>query len=141
MLCPKPYFRKRGWTMFWKKMTLFKLFGFEIRIDLSWLIIAVFITWARASGVFPYYIKGLPPKIYWLMALGGAFGFFSSIVIHEFAHSLIARRAGLPIHGITLFIFGGVAEMGDEPRSAKTEFFMAIAGPLASIVLGMGLFA
>lgn len=67
-------------------------------------------------------------------------GLFASIMIHEFSHSLVARRHGLPMKGITLFIFGGVAEMGDEPADAKTEFRMAIAGPIASVILGAVLY-
>ncbi len=70
------------------------------------------------------------------MGAAGALGLFLSIVFHEFWHSVIARHFGLPMKGITLFIFGGVAEMDDEPPNAKTEFLMAIAGPLSSLVLG-----
>jgi len=73
------------------------------------------------------------------MGIASALGLFGSIVVHELSHSLVARRRGLPMKGITLFIFGGVAEMGEEPSSAKTEFLMAIAGPIASILLGTGL--
>jgi Zn-dependent protease len=70
------------------------------------------------------------------MGIVGALGLFTSIVVHEFSHSLVARRFGLPMKGITLFIFGGVAEMEKEPPTAKAEFFMAIAGPAASVILG-----
>ena len=73
------------------------------------------------------------------MGVAGAVGLFLSIVFHEFWHSVIARHFGLPMKGITLFIFGGVAEMEDEPPNAKTELLMAIAGPISSVVLG-GLF-
>jgi Zn-dependent protease len=69
------------------------------------------------------------------MGVAGAIGVFFSIVFHEFSHSIVARHYGLPIRGITLFIFGGVAEMEDEPPSAKSEFLMAVAGPIASFVL------
>jgi Zn-dependent protease/CBS domain-containing protein len=123
--------------MFGKRITLFKLLGFEVRIDVSWLIIAVLITWSLARSVFPSYFKGLPVITYWGMGILGALGLFLSVIIHEFAHSLIARRFGLPIKGITLFIFGGVAEMEKEPPSAKAEFFMAIAGPATSVLLGL----
>ena len=73
------------------------------------------------------------------MGIVGALGLFFSVIVHEFAHSLVARRFGLHMKGITLFIFGGVAEMADEPPSARAEFFMAIAGPATSIVLGLAL--
>jgi Zn-dependent protease len=122
--------------MFGKRLTLFRLLGFEVRIDLSWLIVALLVTWSLAKGLFPSYYEGLAPATYWWMGVVGALFFFFSILFHEFCHSLVARRFGLPMRGITLFIFGGVAEMGDEPPSPKAEFLMAIAGPLSSIVLG-----
>lgn len=123
--------------MFGRRITLFKLFGFEVRLDASWLIIALLITWSLAVGFFPSHYPNLPARDYWAMAIVAAFGLFGSIVVHEFSHSLVARRYGLPMKGITLFIFGGVAEMSDEPPNAKTEFLMAIAGPLASIAIGI----
>jgi Zn-dependent protease/predicted transcriptional regulator len=70
------------------------------------------------------------------MGIIGTLGLFLSVVIHEFSHSLVARRLGLPMKGITLFLFGGVAEMTEEPPNARTEFLMALAGPVASLLLG-----
>ncbi len=122
--------------MFGSRMKLFKLLGFEVRIDASWIIIAVLITWSLASGLFPYMYPHLPPGTYWFMGVVGALGLFASIVAHEFCHSLVARRFGMQMKGITLFIFGGVAEMGDEPPTAKAEFAMAIVGPLSSLAIG-----
>jgi Zn-dependent protease/CBS domain-containing protein len=124
--------------MFGKGITLVKLFGFEVKIDLSWLILGFLIVWTLAQGLFPSTYKGLPTRTYWLMGVAAAFGLLFSIVFHELWHSLIARRFGLPMRGITLFIFGGVAEMTDEPRSPKVEFLMAVAGPISSIVIGLG---
>lgn len=126
--------------MFGKGITLFRLFGFRVKIDLSWLILGFLITWTLAQGLFPYLYKGLQPTTYWIMGIAGAVGLLFSIVFHELWHSLIARRFGLPMRGITLFIFGGVAEMTKEPPSPKAEFFMAIAGPISSVVLSGGLF-
>jgi Zn-dependent protease len=123
--------------MFGKRITLFKLLGFEVHIDLSWFIIALLVTWSLAKGLFPSYYQNLAPATYLWMGLCGAAGLFFSIVFHELCHSLVARRFGLPMKGITLFVFGGVAEMSDEPSSAKAEFLMAIAGPLSSILLGL----
>jgi Zn-dependent protease/predicted transcriptional regulator len=74
------------------------------------------------------------------MGIVGALGLFGSIIFHELCHSLVARRFGLPMKSITLFVFGGVAEMDEEPPSPKAEFYMAIAGPLSSLVLGGVLF-
>ncbi len=115
------------------RLTLFHLLGFAVRVDASWLLLAIFITWSLARGFFPYYVPGHEPAAYWGMAAVAALGLFVSIILHEFSHSLVARRFGLPIEGITLFIFGGVAEMADEPPSPKSEFLMAVAGPLASL--------
>jgi Zn-dependent protease len=126
--------------MFGKRITIFKLFGFEVRVDLSWLVIAVLVTWTLSKGLFPHYYEGLSRTAYWWMGVAGALGLFISIIFHEFCHSLVARRYGLPMKGITLFIFGGVAEMSEEPDSAKTEFLMAIAGPVSSILLGLGFY-
>jgi Zn-dependent protease/predicted transcriptional regulator len=127
--------------MFGRRVTLFKLFGFAVRVDASWLILAVLISWTLAVAYFPSQYKGLSSWDYWWMGIASALGLFASIVVHEFSHSLVARSHGLPMKGITLFIFGGVAEMGDEPSNARTEFLMAIAGPIASIFLAAALYA
>lgn len=123
--------------MFKNRLKLFKLLGFEVRIDLSWIIIAVLVTWSLAAGYFPYRYEHLSSRTYWLMGIVGALGLFLSIVIHEFSHSLVARSYGIPMTGITLFIFGGVAEMEEEPSSPRAEFMMAIVGPITSIILGL----
>lgn len=127
--------------MFGKGITLFRLFGFKVRIDLSWLMLGFLITWSLAQGLFPQLIKGLQTTTYWIMGVAGALGLLFSIVFHELWHSLIARKFGLSMRGITLFIFGGVAEMTEEPPSPRAEFFMAVAGPISSVVLSLGLFA
>ncbi len=122
--------------MFGRKIHLFTLFGFDVGIDFTWVFLAVLVAWSLASYLFPVYYQGYSRGIYWAMGVAGALGLFFSIVFHEFWHSMVARRFGLPMRGITLFIFGGVAEMEDEPANAKTEFLMAIAGPVSSVVLG-----
>jgi Zn-dependent protease/predicted transcriptional regulator len=126
--------------MFGKRIHLFKLFGFNVGIDITWFILAVFITWSLAKGLFPYYFKGFSNATYWWMGVVGALGLFFSIVFHEFCHSIVARKFGLPMKGITLFIFGGVSEMESEPASPKAEFLMAVVGPLSSILLGAGFY-
>ena len=122
--------------MFGKRVTLFRLLGFEVGLDWSWLIIALLVVWSLARGVFPAYFLNFPPATYWWMGVAGAIGLFLSIVLHEFGHSVVARAFGIQMRGITLFVFGGVAEMGTEPPTPKSEFFMAIAGPITSVVLG-----
>jgi len=123
--------------MFENRLKLFTLLGFEVRIDLSWIVIAVLVVWSLSTGLFPLQYANLSTQTYWLMGGIGAMGLFLSIIIHEFAHSLVARKYGMPMKGITLFIFGGVAEMKDEPSNPKDEFLMAIVGPLSSIALGI----
>jgi Zn-dependent protease/CBS domain-containing protein len=122
--------------MFGRGIKLFKLLGFEVRVDWSWLIIAALIVWTLAAGVFPAYFPGLTEATYIWMGVAGAILLFGSIVVHELCHSLVARRYGIPMKGITLFVFGGIAEMDEEPPSANSEFMMAIAGPLASVAIG-----
>jgi Zn-dependent protease len=122
--------------LFGPSVKLFRLFGFEVRVDASWLIVAALLIWSLAAGVFPGYYPGLSAGEYWWMGLAGTLGLFGSIVIHELFHSLVARHHDMPMKGITLFIFGGVAQMGAEPASPGAEFLMAVAGPLASIAIG-----
>lgn len=122
--------------MFGPSVRIFRVFGFDVRIDASWLIIVALLTWSLAVGVFPYRYPGLGVAEYWWMGAVGALGLFFSVVVHELCHSLVARHYKLPIRGITLFIFGGVSQMSGEPASAGAEFFIAIAGPLASVALG-----
>jgi len=100
----------------------------------------VLIVWTMAKGIFPQYFPHLLSRDYWIMGVAGALGLFASVVFHELWHSLISRRFDLPMKGITLFIFGGVAEMSEEPKTPKAEFYMAVAGPLSSVVLGLILY-
>ncbi len=127
-MAPKAFFSNR--------ITLFKLFGFSVRLDASWIFIALLVTWTLAIGLFPQRQPGLSSGTYWLMGISGALGLFASIIFHEFWHSMIARLYGLPMKGITLFLFGGMAEMEEEPQRPGAEFAMAIAGPIASVVIG-----
>ncbi len=122
--------------MFGRRIELFRLFGFAIRLDLSWFVVVALISWSLAVSVFPPLYPDLAAAVYWTMGVAGALGLFASVVLHELAHALVARRYRLTIRGITLFIFGGVAEMESEPPSAEAEFMVAVAGPLASIVVG-----
>jgi hypothetical protein len=88
------------------------LFGFTVRVDASCLLIAILVVWSLASGFFPLYYPGFSASTYWSMGVVGALGLFGSIVFHELAHSLVARRCGMEMRGITLFVFGGVVDDG-----------------------------
>jgi len=125
--------------MFGRSFNLFRLFGFQVRADASWLLIAFLVTWSLATGLFPFVYEGLSSRTYWLMGVLGAIGLFASIVAHELSHSLVSRQYGMPIKGITLFVFGGVAEMDEEPPRPAAEFWMAIAGPIASVLVAAGM--
>jgi Zn-dependent protease/CBS domain-containing protein len=126
--------------MFGRKIPLFTLFGFKVSIDISWFILAILITWSLADGLFPHYFEGFSKAIYWWMGTAGALGLFVSSVFHEFFHSIVARAFGLPMKGITLFIFGGVSELSEEPHSPGSEFLVSFVGPLSSVVLAGILF-
>lgn len=114
---------------------LFTIFGFEVKLNLTWLLLGLLITWTLAEGFFPGRYPDLATQTRWWMGIAGALGILLSIVFHELSHSLVARYYGLRMAGITLFMFGGVAEMRHEPKEPKVELLMAGAGPLSSLVL------
>ena len=126
--------------MFKRTLTLFQLMGFKVAIDWSWPLLALLIVWSLAMGVFPHEYPDWAEATYWAMGISGALGLFGSLILHELSHSLVARRYNIPITQITLFIFGGVAHMDKEPPNPKSEFRMAIAGPLASLFLAGGFY-
>ena len=115
-----------------------RIAGIPINVHPSWFLIFGLVTWSLASGYFPQEYPELSTPILWLLGVFTSLMFFLSVLVHELAHAFVARRNGLPVEGITLFIFGGVASIGDEPPSAGAEFRIAIVGPLAS--LGLALF-
>jgi len=121
--------------VFWKRFRILSLFGFPVYLDLSWFVIAALIAWSLARGFFPSHLPNQTHAMYWVMGVLGAVGLFVSVTLHELAHAVVARRFGLAIRGITLFIFGGVAEMDSEPPSPAAEFWVAIAGPIASVLI------
>ncbi len=119
--------------------TILRLFGIPLRVNLSWFFLfgLVVFTLGTEGGLLRTWIddSNVSDATYWLLALAGAVGLFASLVAHELCHSLVARRLGMPVGGITLFIFGGVSEMTEEPETAGREFLMAFVGPLSSIVI------
>lgn len=115
------------------------VFGFEIRVDYSWFVIFFLILWTLSLGFFPATYPGLAPGAHMAMGLAATLLFFASLLGHELSHSLVARSRGIPIEGITLFIFGGMAHTRMEAEDPRDEFFIAGVGPLSSLVLA-GLF-
>lgn len=123
--------------MFRTRFRIATLAGIPIYIDLSWFLIAFLLSWTLADGNFPHFYPGLSSATYWVMGITGMLGLFACILLHELGHALVAKHYSLPVNQITLFIFGGVAELKKEPKSPKAEFFIAIAGPIVSAVLAV----
>ena len=114
-----------------------RLFGINIKIDYSWFVIFALVTWTLGSHYFPIFYHYWSKSTYWLMAILTSIIFFASIIAHELAHSLVSKAKGIPVRSITLFIFGGVAEISDEPKKPSGEFWMAIAGPITSLTIAI----
>ncbi len=114
-----------------------KLFGINIYVDWSWIFIFLLVTWNLAGGVFFELHPDWSTALRWTIGIIAALLFFASVLAHELAHSLVAKSRGIPVRNITLFLFGGVSNIQREPTSPGIEFFMAVVGPLTSIVLGI----
>jgi Zn-dependent protease len=121
--------------MFPARIRLFSLLGFRVSIDISWFFLAFYLVLTLSTRYFPEVLPHESNDLYLAMGIAGALGLFLSIILHELAHAVVARGFGLPIGGITLFIFGGVAELRQEPKTPRSEFWVAIAGPVASILI------
>jgi len=120
-----------------------KLFGIRVAIHYSWFVIFALVLWILATQLFPSpgWYPGLSTATYWVMSVFTTFFFFASVLIHELSHSIVARRRGVPVTSITLFIFGGISNISREPDSPGMEFAIAFAGPASSFVLGGIFFA
>ncbi len=112
-----------------------RIWGIPIRLHISWFLIFVLITWSLAIGTFPQEYPGLPRLSLWLLSGLTSLLFAASVLMHELGHSFVALRDGIPVRSITLFFFGGMAQISREPASASSEFRVAIAGPLISLGL------
>ncbi len=110
--------------------------GIDINIHVSWLIILVLLTFSLANGYFPAAYPGHANVTYFILGLVSTLLLFVSVLLHELAHSFVARARGLPVHSIVLFIFGGVSNIEQEPQTAGVEFSMAFVGPLTSLLIG-----
>lgn len=118
---------------------LARIFGIPIRLNISWFLAFGFVTLLLALEVFPSALPDTATRVYWALALVSGLLFFASIVVHELAHSVVARALGIPVKGITLFVFGGVAQITKEATRPLAEFVMAVVGPATSLLLA-GLF-
>jgi len=117
-----------------------RILGIRLRLDWSWFFVLVLLTWTFATFDFPLRAPDLEPTAYWSLGFAAALLLFVSVLIHELAHAVTARSRGIPVERITLFIFGGVAEMRMEARRPLDEFLLTIVGPLASLALAGAFF-
>ena len=113
-----------------------KIAGIDIDIHVSWIIILVLLTVSLAIGWFPQLYTGQSTATYWIVSLIASLLLFVSVLLHELAHSLVARRRSLPVKNITLFIFGGVSNIEQEPKDPGIEFQVAVVGPITSLLIG-----
>lgn len=118
-----------------RTIKILTLFGIEISIHYSWFIILALVTYSLAFSYFPFQLPNQPNSTYWLMGTVSALLLFLSVLLHELAHSIVAKKGKLKVDKIVLFLFGGVSQIAEEPKSAKEEFKMAFAGPLVSFIL------
>ena len=123
--------------MAFKRVTLFRFFGFKVKADASWIFLAILISWTMSQKVYPHLVAGQSENTYQLMGVLTVVGLLCSIIMHEVAHAVIAEYYQMPISSITLFIFGGVAEMEGGLSNPRGEFLMAIAGPIMSMLMGL----
>ncbi|MDE1151980.1 MAG: site-2 protease family protein [Micavibrio sp.] len=119
------------------RVTLFHFFGFPVKADASWLFLSILIVWTLTTKFYPAVYPLHSSQVYQMMAFATLIGILASIIAHEVAHAIIAEYYHMPIESITLFIFGGVAELKGEPSHPKGEFLMALAGPAMSVMMGL----
>jgi Zn-dependent protease/CBS domain-containing protein len=112
-----------------------RILGIPLGLDPSWFLVFVLVTWTLAVSYYPTGYQNWPAVQYWVVAVVTALLFFASVVLHELGHAVVARHYQIPVRRITLFIFGGVSEIGAEPNNARTEFWIAIVGPAVSLGL------
>src|ERR1041385_6098747 len=118
------------------QIRLFRIFGIQIGLNYSWLLIAVLVVLSLA-GQFAATNRQWGSNVIWGVAILTALLFFAAIVVHELSHAAVAKARGLPVRSITLIALGGVAQIEKEASDAKTEFWMGIAGPITSAVIGI----
>jgi Zn-dependent protease/CBS domain-containing protein len=121
--------------MFRHTIPIGRIFGISVDLDLSWFLLIGLLTWMLAVSYYPFEFHGWTVGQYWLIGLMTALMLFASVLIHELAHSVVAKGYGMSVPRIVLFIFGGVSEISAEPPSAAGEFWIAVVGPVVSFVL------
>jgi Zn-dependent protease len=120
-----------------RAFSLMRIAGIRVVIDPSWLLIFALISWSLAVGYFPAASPELSGTGVWILSVAAALLLFASVLVHELSHAVLARRAGIQVPRIRLFLFGGVSEMASEPSGPGAEFRIAVAGPLTSLGLAV----
>ena len=120
-----------------KSIELFRVAGVQIEVDYSWLVIFLLVLWSLSAGYFPQEYPGRRTLDYWIVGFVATLFFFASVLLHELSHAAMANRLGENIDRITLFIFGGMARLSGEPKSADNEIKIAGVGPLSSLVIAL----
>ncbi len=118
-------------------ISLGRILGIPIGVDYSWFLIFALLTWSLATSYYPAEFDNWPVIEYWIVGAATVILMFISVILHELGHSVVALRYKIPVRSITLFIFGGVAQIDTEPPSAIAEFWIAIAGPITSLALAL----
>jgi Zn-dependent protease len=116
-------------------LQVFRLAGIPVRVDVSWLLVFALIGWSLADGSFPRVLPDLTPAAAWLHAVAAAVLLFVSVMLHELAHAVMARRHGVRVSGIRLHVFGGVSELESEPPTPRAELLVAVVGPATSFAI------
>jgi len=122
-------------------LKIISLLGVPVKLHYTLVLGAILISWTLAVGYLPSEYPGLSSTTYWLIGVISAVLLFASVLVHELAHSYIAKKNGLPVKRIVLFIFGGVSEIEEEPKEARVELGMALAGPLTSFLIALALWS
>ena len=121
------------------RLRIARVAGIPVYLHASWLILFGLIAWSLATGFFPAQEPDRPALAYWIQGLVASLLLFASILLHELGHALVAQRNGLKTESVTLFVFGGLAQLSKDPEDGRVELRMALAGPLVSLALA-GLF-
>jgi Zn-dependent protease len=123
-----------------KTMTYAHVSGIPLRVHVNWFLVMGLFTWSLSAAYLPFRYPEWNPHYHWLVGSIASLLFFGSVLAHELGHAIVANREGVKVNSITLFIFGGVAHIANEPPDADSDFRIVVSGPFASITLGAGFY-